>query len=32
MRVIIIRSKQSLLIGSGERYYKNEYVDPEDAI
>jgi hypothetical protein len=32
MRVFIIRSKQNLLIGSGDRYYKEEEVDPEDAI
>ena len=32
MRIIILRHKQSLLIGSGDRFYKEETVDPEDAI
>jgi hypothetical protein len=32
MRIIILHHKQSLLIGSGDRYYKEEKVNPEDAI
>lgn len=32
MRIIILRHKLNLLIGSGDRYYKEEKVDPEDAI
>ena len=35
MRIIILRHKQNLLIGSvgsGDRYYKEEKVNPEDAI
>lgn len=32
MRVILINSMQKLLLGSGDRFYQEDMVDPEEAI